>query len=303
MLNFRINIVLVIATLVFGSCEMRTPEYYYTEGGLKYKYHDIVSDGKTPDEGDFLSVNMMWKTASDSIFYSSDNSTYRQTDLIVLQSSTVKGGIEEGFAMLKEGDSVTFYIAPEVFFGEYLKQEVPYFLAENKEMQISMRLLKIQSEDKYNEDKQIWLDQLELKEFSLINDVLDAWENEGDSIFQFSGVYVVYDSIMTDSNYVRYMDNVQINYTAEFTNGVEFYNTYNNGYPDEFQIGKPDQTVEGLKKAISSMRYGQSAKVLIPSSYGFGEKGSAGNIVPPYTPVIYRIEVLEKENVIEEVII
>ena len=80
------------------------------------------------------------------------------------------------------------------------------------------------------------------------------------------------------------------------TNGVEFYNTYNNGYPDEFQLGKPDQMVEGLKKAISAMRYGQVGKVLVPSNMGFGERGAAGNIVPPYTPVIYEIEILPKDS-------
>ena len=55
--------------------------------------------------------------------------------------------------------------------------------------------------------------------------------------------------------------------------------------PDEFQFGQNGQMVEGLKNAISIMKYGQKAKVLIPSDIGFKEKGSAGNIVPPYTPV------------------
>lgn len=296
MQNFQNRFLFFLLLLIFFSCEVTTPEYYHTRGGLKYKYHDIVPDGKVPKEGDYLSVYMTWETEDDSVFYNSWEGSYEGTDLIVLQKTEIIGGIEEGFAMLKEGDSVTFYIDPNVFYESYLKKSLPSFLKQENEMKISMRLLKIQSQKEYEYDNQIWLDELEVREYSLVKGVLEKWKMEGDSIFDYSGVYVVYDSIRHDSDYVHYMDVVRMNYTAEFVNGKVFYNTYKNGGPDEFQLGKPDQTVEGLKTAISATRYGQKAKVLIPSNLGFGEKGSAGNIVPPFTPVIYRIEILKKDT-------
>ena len=51
------------------ACGIETPEYYHTEGGLKYKYHEISVDGEAPKIGDYLSVSMKWKTEEDSLFY------------------------------------------------------------------------------------------------------------------------------------------------------------------------------------------------------------------------------------------
>ena len=116
---------------------------------------------------------------------------------------------------------------------------------------------------------------------------------KGDSIVEVDGFYIVYDSIDKGET-IHYNEIFELHYIATFTNGQEFYNTYNNGHPDEFQFGEKGQMVEGLKNAISLMKYGQRAKVLIPSDIGFKGKGSAGNIVPPYTPVIYYLEILPK---------
>ena len=106
-------------------------------------------------------------------------------------------------------------------------------------------------------------------------------------------MYIVYDAV-DKGEPLNYNAVFELHYIATFTNGQEFYNTYNNGHPDEFQFGQNGQMVEGLKNAISIMKYGQKAKVLIPSDIGFKAKGSAGNIVPPYTPVIYYLEILPK---------
>ena len=282
------------ATILIG-CETKTPEYFFTEGGLKYKYQDLVGEGKEPQIGDVLSVDMKWSTIDDSVFYKSNNTGYKGADIVQLQIQNNPGGIEEGFAKLKEGDSVTFYINPERFFKEYIQSEIPVFLLNVVEMKIDIRLIKVQSKKEYELSVIEWQRYKEFEEFQKIEETIDYWNSNGDSIVEIDGLYIVYDSLHLGKK-ISYNAVFDLHYIATFTNGKEFYNTYDNGHPDEFQFGQNGQMVEGLKKAISSMKYGQKAKVLVPSEMGFKEKGSAGKIVPPHTPVIYYLEILPKKD-------
>jgi len=282
------------ATILIG-CETKTPEYFFTEGGLKYKYQDIVGEGKEPQIGDVLSVDMKWSTIDDSVFYKSNNTGYKGADIVQLQTQNNPGGIEEGFAKLKEGDSVTFYINPERFFKEYIQAEIPVFLLNAVEMKIDIRLIRVQNKKEYELSIIEWQRYKEFEEFQKIEETIDYWNSNGDSIVEIDGLYIVYDSLHLGKK-INYNEVFDLHYIATFTNGKEFYNTYDNGHPDEFQFGQNGQMVEGLKKAISSMKYGQKAKVLVPSEMGFTEKGSAGKIVPPHTPVIYYLEILPKKD-------
>ena len=291
-INKKIS-VLFLTTIILIGCQTETPEYFLTEGGLKYKYQDIVGEGREPQVGDVLSVTMKWSTIEDSVFYMSVNTDYNGGDIIKLQKENQPGGIEEGFAKLKEGDSVTFYINPERFFKEYIQAETPAFLINDAEIKIDIRLIKVQSNKEYELALIEWQRLKDFEEFRKIEETLGYWYNSGDSIVEVDGFYIVYDSI-GKGEAINYNEIFELHYIATFTNGQEFYNTYNNGQPDEFQFGEKGQMVEGLKKAISLMRYGQRAKVLIPSDIGFKAKGSAGKIVPPYTPVIYYLEILPK---------
>ncbi len=288
---------LLIFLFVFlVSCTEETPEYYYTDGGLKYKYHDLTVDGEKPEVGDYLSIYVQFQSETGEVIYNSFDNHSDGIEVINLGEPKVTGGIEEGFAKLQEGDSVTFFIEPGKFYLNYLGEEVPEELTSDKEMRVVLRLLKVQNYLEYQESQQQAQEIAELTEFKNIQEVVSSWKAEGDSVSEFDGVYMVYDSVfLTDS--IQYADLIQLHYTGEFLNGEVFYSTYENGFPDEFQVGKTDQTVEGLKKALLYMAFGQKAKVIVPSYLGFGEKGSAGGVVPPFTPVIYRLEVLEKEEI------
>ena len=287
--------VFFLATFILIGCEIETPEYFFTDGGLKYKYQDIVGEGREPQVGDVLSVLMKWSTIEDSVFYASVNTSLNGADIIKLQKENNPGGIEEGFAKLKEGDSVTFYINPERFFKEYIQTETPAFLISDAEMKIDIRLIKVQSSKEYELALIEWQRLKDFQESRKIEETLDYWSSSGDSIVEVDGLYIVYD-VNDKGEAINYNEVFELHYVATFTNGQEFYNTYNNGHPDEFQFGEKGQMVEGLKNAISLMKYGQKAKVLMPSDIAFKAKGSAGNIIPPYTPVIYYLEILPKAD-------
>jgi len=53
--------------------------------------------------------------------------------------------------------------------------------------------------------------------------------------------------------------------------------------------------IDGLDEALGRMYEGEKALVILPSELAFGSFGSAGGIIPPYTTLIYELEVLKVE--------
>jgi FKBP-type peptidyl-prolyl cis-trans isomerase len=48
--------------------------------------------------------------------------------------------------------------------------------------------------------------------------------------------------------------------------------------------------IEGFLEGINKLKKGEKARVIFPSKIGYGENGS-GNSIPPYTPLIFDIEI------------
>jgi FKBP-type peptidyl-prolyl cis-trans isomerase len=50
--------------------------------------------------------------------------------------------------------------------------------------------------------------------------------------------------------------------------------------------------IRGLETVIGKMREGEKAVAVIPSGEAFGRDGSLSGIVPPFTPVVFKIELI-----------
>ena len=68
------------------------------------------------------------------------------------------------------------------------------------------------------------------------------------------------------------------------------------GYaPIGFQAGKKDGMIPGFIEGIEQLSFGDRALIFIPSNLAYGE-GGAGEVIPPNTPLIFEITLLEKPN-------
>jgi FKBP-type peptidyl-prolyl cis-trans isomerase len=85
-------------------------------------------------------------------------------------------------------------------------------------------------------------------------------------------------------------DVVQIAYEGSFLNG-RFLERSTTDF--EFIYGTPDQLLKGLNYVIGTLKTGQTSKILLPSRLAFGEDGSSNGIVPPCTPLIYKIKIID----------
>lgn len=80
---------------------------------------------------------------------------------------------------------------------------------------------------------------------------------------------------------------VKINYTVSLLDGTLCYSSDKKG-AREFLIGQ-DNVESGLHEALTYMRAGDKAKVILPSHLAFGLTGD-NNKIPPRASVLYDIE-------------
>jgi FKBP-type peptidyl-prolyl cis-trans isomerase len=85
---------------------------------------------------------------------------------------------------------------------------------------------------------------------------------------------------------------VLLNYRGSFLNGRCFDFLYEN-QPFEYIVGQEDQLIKGIELGVRKMHEGEKAKFIIPSYLAYGSTGSVNGIVPPFTTVIYEVELLK----------
>jgi FKBP-type peptidyl-prolyl cis-trans isomerase len=83
-----------------------------------------------------------------------------------------------------------------------------------------------------------------------------------------------------------------LNYRGTFLNG-RCFDFFYESQPFEWMVGQEDQLIRGLEIGVRRMHEGEKAKFIIPSHLAYGSNGSANGIVPPFTTVIYEVELLK----------
>jgi len=280
---------------MMSSC-IDKPDHFTTTGGVEYKLLDFLESEDIPEIGNYLSLYTTYMTLSDSIFYSSTSFKFNKMEFHHLQKAE-EGTYGEVLAELQLGDSAVITIDTENFFTNYLEAKVPEFLTDEAEINIHVRLIKAQAQEDYETDRANEKDLMELKELATISDYLKASDL---NFVEINGLHIaIIESTMDSTEQLSFGNMMELHYSGVFVeNGNVFYSTERNGVPDEFSYGRQGQLIPGLELALSAKLYNDSLEVLIPSSLAFGDKGSVGGIVPPYTALKYNVRI-RKVNQVE----
>ena len=54
--------------------------------------------------------------------------------------------------------------------------------------------------------------------------------------------------------------------------------------------------IEGMQIGLTGLHEGEKVKIILPSRRAFGEEGSLAGIVPPYTAVIFEVNIIKVNN-------
>jgi len=84
-------------------------------------------------------------------------------------------------------------------------------------------------------------------------------------------------------------DIVRVHYEGSLIDGTVFDNSYYSDTGEEIPL---NMVIPGWAEGIQLMNVGSKYRIYIPSSMAYGERG-AGQVIPPYSTLIFTIELLE----------
>jgi len=283
---WRLLILSISLFFIAVSCSSPYPGYESTRSGIYYQYHKLGKDSKNAAFRDYVTVNISYKTLSDSTFF---NAKRR----FQIKKPQYNGAIDECFTMLSVGDSATFILSSDLFFRYTLGTELPSFLDSLSSFKVDIGMLDFISEEQFLKEKEeflAWIEDFSIYEKKRLSNYLSDCTN--DYQLEAQGLYkqVVKEGM---GEKVRKGDTLVLNYEGRFLNGKVFDSTIKRNRTFEYIYGVEWQVIRGMELAVSEMKEGEKSFFIMPSELAFGQSGNSNGAIPPYSTLIYEIELLE----------
>lgn len=86
-------------------------------------------------------------------------------------------------------------------------------------------------------------------------------------------------------------DTVSVHYVGTFTDGRKFDSSRDKNQPFAFTLGQ-GQVIQGWDQGVQGMKVGEIRNLKVPSDLAYGPNGFPP-IIPPNTPLLFEVELLE----------
>lgn len=288
------KLIACVVTLLFCfGCSRNNQVNNYTRdsNGFYFKLLAIGDGNESPVKGNVVVFEAVMKTVSDSVFWDTKHDATNGL-FVDLNSELIPGSCNSYFLRMVEGDSVSFLIKPSVFFRNYFDTIVPEFCRKDSLVKLDVKLNQIISKAEYaalikntvGEDKE---EDTELQELQLIDCFL--MQHYKTAKLNANGIYIL-EQTHTNLESVALGKKIKVAYQGFFMDGRLIDKTEQTM---EYIYGTPDQQIKGLNIVIGSLKKGETTKIIVPSRLAFGELGSSNGSVPPYTPLVYNIKIID----------
>ena len=285
MKGFVISIIACTLFAFVSSCSGGYGDFQTAESGLQYMFVEQNETGQKPKIGDVLELNYSYETENGKVLFESRESGRKYMKTLEKPAHT-GGSIEDGLAMMHEGDSAMFKISAENFllFSEKFGH-LPEGVKSLDPIIIKVRLVDIMDEKEMDTYMKLRYHKSEEQEAEILDQYLKNMGIETDR--PTSGFYFIEKTPGSGSN-IKDGDIITVDYTLTLVDGSLVETTLGNT-PLTYKVGDENYIV-GWEEAIKMMRKGSSATVIIPSELGYGAEGT-DNILP-YSTLIFDIEIL-----------
>lgn len=284
-MNFRkLNaLILVLSVSIVTACSkggMKT-----NPNGLQYRLYS-EGTGPKPQTGDIMNLRMTYYSETDSLLFNTAkmNDTLFQ---VMLAAPSFKGAVEEGFAMLSKGDSATLIVSADSVFEKTFHDKLPPYIKKGSKLRFEVKLIDFITKDAYEAEKKAKEETSMKEEQSKIDEYVKA--NSISVQPTSSGLYFT-ETQAGKGKPAESGKTVVVNYTGKFLDGKVFDTSVGKPKPFEFPLGQ-GQVIPGWDEAISMMKEGGKATILVPSKLAYGQQG-AGGVIPPFTPLVFEVELI-----------
>ena len=290
----KLSYLFIIGILVAVACTTSDfPGYEKDSDGLYYKGYSVDDNAPKPAQGDFLTLDMVYRNSKDSILFNSKDMEggFR----IPVQEPGYPGDFFYAISKLHINDSVSFVISADSFFLRTVGMpELPEFVNPGEFLYFEAKLVKIQTKVEFEKEQQLLVEEhleqmneLKQKELKEINEYIKN-NNIGLKPTE-SGLYYIE---ITKGNGKPVEDGsvVRVHYTGVLLNGEKFDSSYDRNEAIEFEIGSR-KIIPGWNEGIKLMREGGKAVIIVPSDLAYGEQGKGD--IAPFTTLVFEIELLE----------
>lgn len=280
----KVLALLPVLAIVLFACS-KYPGFKKTSNGLYYKFYVKNKDSVQPKEGDIMTVRMVYRTKDTVLF---DSKTNPNPMMLPMKKSDYKGDIFEALGMMHVGDSATFIINADSFFIKTAGYPTrPPMIDSNGVLYFDVKLLKVQSKEQIEKETKIRNEQLSKKEqVDLAKYIAD---NKITTPPTASGLYYI-ETKAGKGISPKNGEMVKMHATIKLLDGTKVFSTYDRGEPVELELGQKMDNA-GTDEALSMMKPGGKANLIIPSKLAFGEQGRQG-VIGPFTPLCYEIELV-----------
>lgn len=285
----------LLLVILASSCKK---DFKTTENGLQYMYAHQSDTGIAAGEGGYLKMHILMVAAIDSAEAKKDTvitSTYVDgygpAELLV-SKPTYKGCINEGFAMLKAGDSVIFKVLADSLYQKTFGRPIPPFLKGGEEIVVTVKVLesltkegfdKKQTEEKEREaraQQKLLEEEMKVLQQAAVNmGYADKLELSPSGLFY-------YKIKTTNGATAKPDDAASFYYKGMFADGSMFESNYGSE-PFNLIIGQGG-AIPGWLEVIDKIKLGEKWVIFLPSSLAYGERGSGK--IAPNTPLIFEME-------------
>ena len=293
---------LFAAAFAHAQSKTKTQQKFTTlPNGVKFlSIQEAKSDKRVlAAEGDQLKVYFEWyrrRNDKDSLIMSS-NKAPEKFITVGLSTPKYKGDLMEGLARLAEGDSAQFILPADSFMYKTAGAQVlPDFIRSGDEILFCVRLLDLISKAEFEEIQRVEM-QKQKEEMSAKSAAEKANRDEyltKNNIAQqptSSGLIVVMQQEGSGPK-PQAGQKVTVHYTGYLTNGNKFDSSVDRGQPFSFTLGK-GQVIKGWDEGIAMLSPGAKAKLIIPSSIGYGGRGMGS--IPAFSTLIFDVELISFE--------
>lgn len=285
----------VICTIVWSCTEKKFPDFTKTKNGLYYKIQDLGDENRKAQPHDYVTAQILVKDENDSVLFDTRNIGLSGAVTFQIPSAAElkeKNDYHEGYLHLSEGDSASFITDAYSFFIKTNRALIPKGFNLKSIIRIETKVLKIFSPEEYAKELFAEQERLEQGEFEEKR-ILEKYLADSNITIPpiANGMYHIIlaegKGPVPDSGSIALL-----NYRGYFLNGRVFDSNYET-QPFEYLVGAEEQLIKGLETGVRRMHQGERAKFIIPSHLAFGSSGSSAGIVPPFTTVIYEVELLK----------